>query len=412
MSPPSMPGAEDVLRRLQMLEMIVENTSNMVVVTDETRRITWVNAAYSRITGWSLSECLGRRPGELLHGPLTNTEALARLGGLLRQPQPVRDFELQNYKRSGEPYWVLLNIEPILDAAGRVTSYVSIQTDITERKQREQQTADLQARLIEQRHRRNEELKRQVQMRTRQLEEAYGSLEEFSYALSHDLRTPLRHIAGFAELLKEEVASGGGQGALAYCDKIIRAATQMRSLIDGMLSFARLGRKGMRVGPVDMAALVEDVAAALVLDWGPKAPRWRIQPGLPIVQGDPVLLREVWVNLLENALKYASHREVIEIDVGWQAQPQGVVFHVRDNGVGFDPEQAKRLFGMFQRLHRDARFQGAGIGLALVRRIVEHHGGRIWAESLPDQGATFHVFLPSQVPVAPLDALPVEDQAE
>ncbi len=130
------------------------------------------------------------------------------------------------------------------------------------------------------------------------------------------------------------------------------------------------------------------------------------------MQGDPVLLREVWVNLLENALKYASHREVIEIDVGWQAQPQGVVFHVRDNGVGFDPEQAKRLFGMFQRLHRDARFQGAGIGLALVRRIVEHHGGRIWAESLPDQGATFHVFLPSQVPVAPLDALPAEDQAE
>ena len=117
----------------------------------------------------------------------------------------------------------------------------------------------------------------------------------------------------------------------------------------------------------------------------------------------------MWVNLLENALKYASHREVIEIDVSWETHPQGVVFHVRDNGVGFDSEQAKRLFGMFQRLHRDTRFQGAGIGLALVRRIVEYHGGRIWADAQPDQGATFHVFLPSQVPVEVVDAVLAED---
>lgn len=142
-----------------------------------------------------------------------------------------------------------------------------------------------------------------------------------------------------------------------------------------------------------------------------KTLRWRIQPGLPTVQGDPVLLREVWANLLENAVKYSSHREVVEIEVGWKVQPRGVQFHVRDNGVGFDPEQAERLFGMFQRLHRDPRFQGAGIGLALVRRIVEHHGGRIWADALPDQGATFHVFLPSQVPVEPLDAPPAEAEA-
>ena len=402
-----MPGAEDVLRRLQMLEMIVEKTSNMVVVTDEQRCITWVNSVYSRITGWQLHECVGRRPGELLHGPMTCADALARLSELLRKPQPVRDFELLNHKRSGEPYWVLLNIEPLLDASGRVTGYVSIQTAITERKQREQQTAELQARLIEQRQRRNEELNRQVQVRTRQLEEAYRSLEEFSYALSHDLRTPLRHIAGFAELLKEDLVSEGGQEAPAYCDKIARATAQMRHLIDGMLSVARLGRQGMRMGSVNMAELVDDVTQVLVID--SKVPCWRIQPGLPVVQGDLVLLREVWVNLLENALKYASHREVIEIDVSWETHPQGVVFHVRDNGVGFDSEQAKRLFGMFQRLHRDTRFQGAGIGLALVRRIVEYHGGRIWADAQPDQGATFHVFLPSQVPVEVVDAVLAED---
>lgn len=513
MSPTSMPGADDVIRRLQMLEMIVEKTSNMVVVTDEERRITWVNAAYTRVTGWALEECKGRRPSELLHGPLTSARALSKLASLLREPKAVRDFELLNYKRTGEPYWVSLSIEPIVDATGTLTSYVSIQTDITERKQRELHMADLQHRLelaqrlarlgriehdtetghsrwtseifrilgrerdevsrgaqafmdhahpldrealqaslaaalrtgdeidvefrvlsasgahrwvrcrgvphpgeagfglpltlsvqdvtlyktlIEQRHRRNEDLNQQVQVRTRQLEEAYGSLEEFSYALSHDLRTPLRHIAGFAELLKEEVASGEVQGSQLYCDKIVRAAVQMRNLIDGMLSFARLGRKGMKVEPVDMAALVDDIVAALAIDGGMKKYRWRIQPGLPTVQGDPVLLREVWTNLLDNAVKYSSHREVIEIEVGWRDLPEGTEFHVRDNGLGFDPEQAERLFGMFQRLHRDPRFEGAGIGLALVRRIVEYHGGRIWADSVPDQGATFHVFLPSQ----------------
>lgn len=514
MPPTPMPGADEVFLRLQMLEMIVQGTSNMVVVTDEERRITWVNAAYTQTTGWSLEECLGRLPREILHGPLTDAQTLEHVRTLLLRPSAVRDIEVLNYKRSGEPYWVLLNIEPILDSAGRVVNYVSIQTDITERKKRELHTADMQQRLelaqrlarlgrieydadsgvsrwtseifrllgrerddeprgtqaflahvhpqdidtikraldqslrhdeeldvelrvitnngatrwarcrgvphrgkdgidwpltltvqdvtlykslIEKRRLRNEELNQQVRVRTKQLEDAYASLEEFSYALSHDLRTPLRHIAGFAELLKEEVVAGNGPNSQAYCDKIIRAGVQMRNLVDGMLSFARLGRNGMTVEAVDMGDLVDEVKAAISLDVGMKKLRWYIQPGLPAVQGDPVLLREVWSNLLQNAVKYSSHRDVIEIVVGWEANPSGFEFHVRDNGLGFNPEHADRLFGMFQRLHSDARFEGAGIGLALVRRIVENHGGRIWADAHPDQGATFHVFLPAQI---------------
>ncbi|MES2840982.1 MAG: ATP-binding protein [Pseudomonadota bacterium] len=507
----STPDAHEMRQRLQMLEMIVDNTSNMVVVTDEKRRITWVNAAYTRVTGWTLEECVGRHPAELLHGPQTSALALSRLGAMLRQPEPVRDFELVNHKRSGEAYWVSLNIQPIFDATGRLTSYVSIQSDITERKQRELLTAALQLRLeqaqrlarlgrieydettghsrwtseiyrilgrerddvardaqdfmacahpldrdavraaqaealrtgeeldvefrviadsgthrwvrcrglpqagladggqplaltvqditlyknlIEQRRIRNDDLDQQVKLRTRELQEAYSSLEEFSYALSHDLRTPLRHIASFAELLKEAVIAGEVSSSVQYCERIVHASVQMKSLIDGMLSFARLGRQGMTLKAVDMSALVNDVVASVAFDSHSKTLRWHIQPGLPTVQGDPVLLREVWTNLLENAVKYSAHREVIEIHVGWTARPDGVEFHVRDNGVGFDLEHADRLFGMFERLHRDARFDGAGIGLALVRRILECHGGRIWADSRPDQGATFHVFLP------------------
>lgn len=507
--------SSDMAQRLRMLEMIVENTSNMVVVADQSRRITWVNAAYTRVTGWVLDECVGKRPAELLHGPHTSLLDISRLAGRLHQGLPVQDFELMNYKKSGETYWVSLNIEPIRDAAGAITSYVSIQTDITERKKKELNTANLQHRLemaqrlarlgrierdaetgqsnwtseifrilgmardgtprgiqdflahahpedigrvqaacgealcsgdeidvdfrvngpsgmlrwvrcrgvphgveegrfeapltlmvqdvtlyknlLEERRRRNDELNQAVRVRTRQLEEAYGSLEEFSYALSHDLRTPLRHIAGFAELLKEAVAAGSVQASLPYCEKIIHAAVQMRDLIDGMLSFARLGRKGMHVGSVDMAALVADTVAAMEIDGGLRDMRWRIAPDLPPVQGDPVLLREVWVNLLDNAVKYSAHRERSEIEVGWQQHPDGTVFSVRDNGLGFDPALAERLFGMFQRLHRDERFEGAGIGLALVRRIVECHGGRIWATARPDRGATFHFLLPERL---------------
>ena len=509
-----MPIADDMIQHLQMLSVIVQNTSNMVVVTDKQRCITWVNAAYERTTGWSLAECVGRRPGELLHGPKTNVLVLSALAGLLREPQAVRGVELLNYKRSGEPYWVSLDIDPILDAAGQPVSYVSIQSDITDRKKREQLTTNLQQRLefaqrlarlgriehdddsgcsrwsseiyrilgregdevprdvaefiacahpmdrdalqaalaealrtgdeidvafrvlaaggairwvrcrgvpqsgsdsfslpvtltvqdvtryknlSEQRRRRNEDLDREVLMRTRQLEEAYTSLEEFSYALSHDLRAPLRHIAGFAELLKEELTAGEVRDSPIYCDKIVRAAVQMRDLIDGLLSFARHGRQGMKVELVEMDAMVEEIRAALAIDGGLKKVRWQIQPGLPKVQGDPVLLREVWTNLLDNAVKYASHREVIEVAVGWRAVPEGIEFHVRDNGLGFDPRQATRLFSMFQRLHSDPRFDGTGIGLALVRRIVENHGGRVWADSQPDRGATFYVFLPSRV---------------
>ncbi|MDP1688125.1 ATP-binding protein [Hydrogenophaga sp.] len=509
-----MPKADDVFRRLQMLEMIVDNTSNMVVVTDEERRITWVNAAYTRITGWTLEECVGRRPGELLHGPDTCKQSLTQLGIMLCQAEAVHEFELLNYKRSGEAYWVSLNIQPIRDTTGSLTGYVSIQTDITERKHRELLTADLQKRLevaqrlarlgrieldegtgqsrwtseifrilgresdtkdrgakdfmacahpndsetlqgalahalrtgieldlefrvvtdtgstrwvrcrglpqrgaggfglpltlmvqditlyknlIEQRRVRNEDLNKQVQVRTRELEEAYSSLEAFSYALSHDLRTPLRHIAGFAELLREGVLSGNAQGSLPYCEKIIRASVQMKKLIDGMLSFARLGRQGMNVEPVNVAEMVDDVVAALANDSHPKKLRWRIQTGLPTVQADAVLLREVWANLLENAVKYSSHRDVIEIGVGWKAMPGGVEFQVRDNGLGFDPEHADRLFGMFERLHTDARIDGSGIGLALVRRILECHGGHIRADARPDQGATFRIFLPTRM---------------
>lgn len=505
---------DDLTLWLNMLEKIADSSSNMVVVTDRERRIRWVNATYTRVTGWQLGECVGRRPKEILHGPQTSQEDLARLAGILRAGASVANFELVNYRKDGEPYRVSMNIEPIRDSRGEVYAYLSLQSDVTERHRQTQETAELKQRLemaqrlarlgrievqfgsqayrwstevfrilgkdpderprgfadllrfadpqdvaaqqldqpslyesgeevdvefrveggnglrwvrcrgrphldgaafgeplawsvqditlykrsLEEKRTRNEQLNRLVQARTRQLEESNRALEEFSYALSHDLRTPLRHVVSFADLLREDLMSGDKDEALRRVDKIQLAARRMQSLIEGLLDFARLGQQALRVGPVDQTALVQELIASMEAIPGSPPVRWSVAPELPVIQADAVLLREVWANLFENALKYSSIRDVIQVDVRWQADEEAWTFSVRDNGVGFDPQTASKLFGMFQRLHRDDAFTGTGIGLALARKIVESHGGTMWARSQPGQGAEFFFRLPFSGP--------------
>ena len=248
---------------------------------------------------------------------------------------------------------------------------------------------------LEEKRQRNEELNQLVLARTRKLEESNRALEEFSCALSHDLRSPLRHVAGFAHLIKENLAKGSVDDCLGFCDRIVQAAGRMQNLIEGLLSFSRMGREGLNVERVDLDAMLREVVVGLHDDAGLRNIQWRIAPDLPAIQGDAVLLREVWINLLDNALKYTGHRDISEVEIGWHPHPDGPVFFVRDNGIGFDPEHAQKLFGMFQRLHSEPQFKGDGIGLALVRRIVESHGGRIWATSKLNQGATFYFLLPN-----------------
>ncbi|MDP2263332.1 MAG: PAS domain S-box protein [Hydrogenophaga sp.] len=514
------PDGMDMQLWLSMLENIVGNSSNMVVITDARRRITWINAAYTQTTGWTLEECLGKSPGDLLHGPDTNAMDVARIAARVHQGRSVSGVEILNYKKSGEAYWASLNIEPMRNPAGEIVAYLSIQSDITERRRMQTEAGELRYRLEEaqrlarlgrierdastgsincsseicrilalppdapprsyealwthvhpadgaalrqhwaqcltsgaeldeefrvrdtkgmvhwvrvrgaphpepgglalplvlsvqditaykyrlaERARRNEELDTQVRARTRQLEESNRALEEFSYALSHDLRTPLRHMASFAELLREELPATSAPHLVQYCDRIVHGSQRMKQLIDGMLSFARLGSAGMERDPVDVEAQIREIVDHLDATRTERPVRWHLQPGLPPVEGDAVLLREVWINLLDNALKYAADRAVVDVRVGWETAAGGTVFTVQDNGVGFDPAKADKLFGMFQRLHHERRFEGAGIGLALTRRIVESHGGRIWASSCEGEWACFHVFLPAQAMSSPVE---------
>lgn len=239
----------------------------------------------------------------------------------------------------------------------------------------------------------NAELERRVTERTAQLEETNKELEAFSYSVSHDLRMPLRHINGYIELLVQESEGALTAEAQRYLRVVIDASRKMGQLIDDLLAFSRMGRTEMSERNVDLGALVQHVILGLEADTRGRNIAWTIPP-LPAVQGDPAMLQQAFANLLGNAVKYTRPRDPAQIEIGCSGEEEGrVILFVRDNGVGFEMKYAGKLFGVFQRMHRADQFEGTGIGLANVRRIIARHGGRIWAEAARDQGATFYFTL-------------------
>jgi len=241
----------------------------------------------------------------------------------------------------------------------------------------------------------NAELERRVRERTAELAAANQELEAFSYSVSHDLRAPLRHIDGFAGLLAKHLEPSLDETGRRYLTTISGAAKQMGVLIDDLLAFSRIGRAELRRIRVDLAGLVPEVLGILEPETAGRDIAWEIGD-LPEVQGDPRLLWLVLQNLIGNALKYTRTRPEARIEIGARREGTETVCSIRDNGVGFDMRYAERLFGVFQRLHLSAEFEGTGIGLATVRRIVHRHGGRVWAEGEVDRGACFSFALPDR----------------
>ncbi|MGD9223151.1 MAG: response regulator [Desulfobacteraceae bacterium] len=239
-----------------------------------------------------------------------------------------------------------------------------------------------------------EQLEKLVKERTAELEASNKELEAFAYSVSHDLRAPLRHIDGFVELLQKRIDDTLDEQSRHYMEAISDSAQKMGLLIDDLLSFSRMGRQTMAFRQVDLRALVDDIIRELAPDAAGRSIDWRIND-LPAVNGDTAMLRMVLANLIANAFKFTQPREKARIEIGSQpGQNAETVIFVRDNGVGFDMTYAHKLFGVFQRLHRTDEFEGTGIGLANVRRIITQHGGRTWAEGKIDQGAVFYFALP------------------
>ncbi|MFI5090868.1 MAG: PAS domain S-box protein [Terriglobales bacterium] len=365
--------AEDTLRRQAAL---FEQTYDAVFVWDWKGPITFWNRAAERLYGYSRAEAVGKSPHDLLQ-----TKTLGSTAPFLSALEHDGNWEGELEHTTGEGRRMTVDSRMALVRDGEHAYVLEITRDITERKRAEEEIQLL-----------NRDLERRVAQRTAELETAVKELESFSYSVAHDLRAPLRTLDGFSDAVLEDYGPQLPEQAREYLQTIRRGAQRMGDLIDDLLAFSRLSRQPLARQPVNMEALVRGVLEEL----GPERNGRKIEfldGALPATQGDPALLKQVWMNLLSNAIKYSRNTEPTRIEIGALAEAQRNVYFVRDNGAGFDMKYAGKLFGVFQRLHRADEFEGTGIGLATVQRIVHRHGGRVWAEAQPDQGATFYFTL-------------------
>jgi PAS domain S-box-containing protein len=374
--------AEEILKeQTRILEAFFAHTITPLVFLDKEFNFIRVNAAYAQACQRDVSEFPGHN--HFTFYPNEENQAIFTQVVNARIPYQAlaKPFIFPDHPEWGVTYWDW-TLVPILDEAGQVDFLVFALNDVTDRKKAEEEIYQL-----------NEDLEQRVKQRTAQLEAANRELESFSYSVSHDLRAPLRAIDGFSRILLKDHAGGLDAEGLRLLE-IIRANTRkMDRLIEDLLAFSRLGRREVKVVDLDMARLVKNVVEELQDTLGDRRVRWDLKP-LPAIRADQALMHQVWVNLLDNALKFTRPQESAVIEVGCRPEGDEEVFYVKDNGVGFDMQYAHKLFGVFQRLHRDEEFEGTGVGLALVQRIVQRHGGRVWAAGQVNRGATFYFSLP------------------
>jgi PAS domain S-box-containing protein len=364
----------EVTERTQQASLL-NLTHDTIFVRDMNSVISYWNRGAQELYGWTAEQAIGKRSYELLKTvyPLPIDEIRAELLATGRW-----EGELEKNRADGSGVTVASRWSLRRDEQGQPAAILETNNDITEHKRRE-----LEIRAL------NQELGK----RTTELEAINKELEAFAYSISHDLRAPLRHMSGFAELLQKNAGAGLNEKSSRYLSIILDSAKRLGNLIDDLLAFSRIGRAEARNGLVSLAQLVEEALAEVRPETEGRDVVWKVG-ALPAWHGDRSMLRMVLVNLIDNAVKFTRTRPRAEIEIGCQEQrTDQVVMFVRDNGVGFDMKYANKLFGVFQRLHPTESFEGTGIGLATVQRIVHRHGGRVWAEGQTDRGATFYFSL-------------------
>jgi PAS domain S-box-containing protein len=373
--------AQDALERhaatlreqAQMLDL-----ANVMARDLDSRIILW-NRGMEKMYGWSKEEALGKNSHELLRTqfpePLNDIVAALHRNGQW-------EGELVHFGKGGRQLVVASQWVLHKDAQGKPIAILEANNDITERKLAEEEI-----------RRMNVDLEHRVEARTAQLTAANQELEAFTYSVAHDLRAPLRHIDAFSRILSEDFASSLPPEARRYLETIRNGSRNMSQLVDDLLNLARVGRQELRRKPIPLGGLVKEVVADLKRETEGRQIEWHIRQ-LPTLECDPGLMKQVFANLLSNAVKYTRPRQQTVIEVGSANANGSTAIFVRDNGVGFNMKYVDKLFGVFQRLHRAEEFEGTGVGLATVDRILRKHGGSIWAEGGVNQGATFYFTVP------------------
>ena len=361
-----------------LLRTVIDTLPDYIYVKDTDFRFVLANQAHVGLVGAkSFGDMLGKTDADLFPNALASGYA-ADEKAILQSGIPLVNHEELTASASGDQKIVLTTKMPIRDSAGEITQIVGISHDITERKQAEEEI---------------NLLNQNLRLQSAQLETTNKELEAFSYSVSHDLRAPLRAIDGFSRILMDDYSANLTPEAIRYLEKVRSNARQMGELIDDLLRFSRLSRQAIIKQKIRPGALVQQVLSSdLQADTENRIVEMKIDD-MPDCDADPLLLRQVYVNLLSNALKFTGKRDSASIEVGAQQQNGEVVYFVKDNGAGFDQQYAHKLFGVFQRLHRSEDYGGTGVGLAIVQRVIVRHGGRVWAEGVLDEGATFYFTL-------------------
>jgi PAS domain S-box-containing protein len=366
---------QEVAIRTQQASLL-NLTHDTIFVRDMNDIITYWNRGAEELYGWRAEEAIGKQSPQLLHTV---------------SPVPIEDIqeellrtdrwegELEKTKADGTLVVVASRWSLQRNEQGGPIAILETNNDITQRKRGEEEVRKL-----------NQELGQ----RSTELEAINKELEAFAYSISHDLRAPLRHIVGYAELLQKNASSILDEKGHRYMMTILESAKRMGILIDDLLAFSRIGRAETRETMVSLQQLVKEIQSEIGQEADGRNITWRIGP-LPDLYGDRSMLKLALVNLISNAVKFTRTRTQPEIEIGCTEKPRdGAVVFIRDNGVGFDMKYVNKLFGVFQRLHRTEEFEGTGIGLATVQRIIHRHGGKVWAEGLVGRGATFYLSLP------------------
>ena len=355
---------------VRKLSRAVQQSPSSIVITDPRGTVEYVNPKFAELSGLDEAEVRGRHLATLLPGGDEVWSAISAGNHW--------HGELAGLRKSGLPFYASASISPVFDEAGKLSNFVAVQEDITERVKNQREI---------------EQLNKTLSAHAEELEIANRDLEGFSYTVSHDLRTPLTNINGYCQVILELYGSKLDEGCKEFVNIIFSETVNMNQLIKTLLEFSRVTRSEMTKSPVNLSEIATLIAASQQLAAPERRLLFAIEPEIT-AYGDPDLLKVVLENLISNACKYSGKREESRIEFKKSEREGEEVYQIRDNGAGFDMEQADKLFSPFQRLHSDREFKGFGVGLATVQRIVQRHGGRIWAEGEVDKGASFYFTLP------------------